>query len=392
MTDWDPLAPGVERDPTEEHARLRQECPVAHSDRWGGFWTLFRYEDVVAAAKDTTTFISSQKATLPDSTPSRPPRPPLESDPPEHGGYRRLLNPYFSPGRLAAFEPQVAQLAGELLQKLVGGEHDAVAEFTSPYPAGVLCAFLGLPREDWTSLKSWAGEILAAARDGDQARLRDANQAIYDYVGNVVADRARHAGDPETDVLSGLLAAHEDGPRLTLDGVTGVIRLLLQAGHGTTTNAVGSAFRQLAEDPAEQRRLRAEPARIAGFVEEVLRLWSPARLLARTAARDVRIRDRDIRAGEKVALMFSSANRDEDVFPNAGVFDADRRPNRHLAFGRGIHTCLGAPLARIEVRIAVEELLRRTVWVEPAGPVTMAPWPHIGPEVLPLRFFAARKS
>jgi cytochrome P450 len=385
-SDWDPLDPAVETDPTAEHARLRQECPVARTDRFGGFWTLTRYDDIVAAARDTGTFINSKKATIPDSAPARPPRPPLESDPPEHGAYRQVLNPYFLPRRIRQFEPVIRQLARELLDEIVDhGPVDVVPAFANPFPAGVLCAFLGLPRDDWSRIKNWANDVLGAARAGDAAAQDRANQVIYDYVADAVADRRARPRDPAADLISGLIAARIDGGRLSEDGVTGVVRLLLQAGHGTTTNGVGSAFRYLAEHPGQQRRLREQPAGIALFVEEVLRLWTPARFLARTATRDVEIGGRLIGAGEKVALMWSSGNRDETVFPGPDTFLDDRKPNRHIAFGYGIHTCLGGPLARVELRIAVEELLRRTASVQPAGPVGLARWPHIGPRSLPLR-------
>ncbi|SOD98331.1 cytochrome P450 [Blastococcus haudaquaticus] len=384
--DWDPIGPGVERDPTEEHARLRRECPVPYADRFGGFWTLTRHEDVVAAARDTDTFLSSRKATIPDSAAARPARPPLEADPPEHTFYRQLLNPFFAPRRIRAIEPVMRQLAGELIESLADdGEADVVARFANPYPAGVLCAFLGLPREDWSDLKDWAGEVLSAARVGDTAAQEEANRRIYDYVARIVADRQACPGDPGSDLVTGLLVAQAGGDGLTADGVTGVVRLMLQAGHGTTTNAVGSAFRRLAEHPGEQERLRADPASIPRYLEEVLRMWTPARLLARTASRDTVVGGRAIRAGDKVALMWASANRDEAAFPEPEGFRTDRRPNRHVAFGSGIHFCLGAPLARAELRVAVEELLARTSRVEPAGPVVMARWPHIGPESLPLR-------
>jgi cytochrome P450 len=385
--DWDPLDPSVERDPTDEHARLRRECPVAHTDRFGGFWTLTRHEDIVAAAKDTDTFISSQKATIPDSAASRPARPPLEADPPEHGEYRQVLNPYFAPRKIRQFEPVIRELAGELVQQVIDrGEADVVPDFAYPYPATVLCAFLGLPREDSANLKGWANEVLGAARKGDAGAQNEANQRIYDYVAGAVAERQANLRDPGEDLISGLLSAHVGDGKLTEDGVTGVVRLLLQAGHGTTTNASGSAFRYLAEHPEEQDRLRQDPSSIPLFIEEVLRMWTPARLLARTASRDTEVGGRQIRKGDKVALMWASGNRDEAAYPDPDTFKADRRPNRHIAFGNGIHTCLGSPLARVELRIAVEELLSRTRRVEPAGPVVMAQWPHIGPESLPLRF------
>lgn len=382
--DWDPLSPDVEPDPTSAHARLRLECPVAYSDRFGGFWTLTRYDDVVAAARDVDTYRSSAKATIPDSTPGRPPRPPLESDPPEHSDYRRVLNPYFLPRRMRALEPGIRRIADDLLDGILGqGAVDFVAQFTNPYPVGVLCAFLGLPPEHWSQIKTWANDVLRAGRAEDGPAQLAANQKLYDYVEAIVAERAAQRRDPGADVISGLLRAQVNGASLSHDGVAGVVRLLLQAGHGTTTNGLGSAVRYLADNPQLQAQLRQNPDMVPSVVEEVLRLWTPARLLARTASRDTSIHGRAIRQGEKIALMWAAANRDGSIFDDPEGFRI-RRPNRHVAFGFGIHTCLGGPLARTELRVAVERILARTSRITSAGPAEMAPWPHIGPRTLPL--------
>jgi cytochrome P450 len=382
--DWDPLSLDVEPDPTGAHARLRRECPVAYSDRFGGFWTLTRYDDVVAVARDVDTYRSSEKTTIPDSAPGRPPRPPLESDPPEHSDYRRVLNPYFLPRRMRALEPAIRRLADELLDGIVGrGPVDFVTHFSNPYPVSVLCAFLGLPQEHWAQIKAWANDVLRAGRAEDRPAQLEANRKFYAYVEAVVEQRAAGRRDPRDDVISGLLSAHVNGSSLSHDGVAGVIRLLLQAGHGTTTNGLGSAVRYLAEDPQLQAQIRQNPGMVPLFVEEVLRMWTPARLLARTASRDTNIHGRTIRKGEKIALMWSAANRDASVFDDSDGFHI-RRPNRHVAFGYGIHTCLGGPLARTELRVAVERILARTSSIASAGPAEMAPWPHIGPRTLPL--------
>lgn len=390
--DWDPLDPAHETEPTAAHRRLREEHPVAYTSRWGGFYTLSRHDDVVAAAADPLTFASGQKTTIPDTTgASRPPRPPLESDPPQHGQFRTLLNKYFAPRRIRALEPAIRRIARDLIAAAATGEPvEAVSTITYAMPAQVLCTFLGIPPSEGAAIKAMANEVLDAGHRGDAAAHKAANDRIYAYIDALVERRRTQPQDPETDPVSGLLDARIDGRSLTGDEVTAVLRLLLQAGHGTTTNALGSILRLLAEDPDTQRRLRTDASLIPTAIEELVRVWTPARLLARTTTRDVVVRDRLIPAGSKVALMWSAANRDASVFDDPDRFRLDRRPNRHVGFGHGIHTCLGAPLARAELRIAIEELFALTEWVEPAGTPVDSGWPHIGPSELPIRLVPRR--
>ena len=316
--DWDPLDPAALANPFAAHLRLRQECPVARSDRWGGFWTLTRYEDVIAAALDTDTFISGEKTTIPDSTgPGRPPRPPLEVDRPEHTHYRRLLAPYFSPERTGQLEPKIREIAIELLDAAIAERAcDMVPAVAVPMPALVLCALLGLPAEDWSVLKHWTTEVIEAGRAGDSERHEQANDAMYAYVHSIVEGRREAKRDPQLDITSGLLELVVDGRRLDDDQITGVVRLLLQAGHNTTTNGLGSAFRYLGGHPEAQARLREDPALIPAAVDELLRAYSPAQFLARTVKREVDVRGQTLRPGDKVGLSWASANRDPGAFPD----------------------------------------------------------------------------
>jgi cytochrome P450 len=385
--DWDPLEDAALQDPTAAHAELRQRCPVAFSGRWGGFWSLMRHEDIVAAALDTDTFISGEKTTIPDSTgPGRPPRPPLEVDRPEHTHYRRLLAPYFTPQRIAEWEPTIRTIAADLIAPAVAdGETEMVAAVALPMPALVLCAFLDLPSEDWTRLKEWTSEVIDAGRTGDAERHAAANDALYGYVRTIVQARREARLDPERDMITGLLELEIAGRRLDDDEVTSVVRLMLQAGHNTTTNGLGSAFRYLGGQLDEQNRLRRDASLIPAAVDELLRVFSPAQFLARTVTRNVELHDRVLRAGEKVCLFWSSANRDAQAFADADTVELGRSPNRHIAFGYGIHRCLGAHLARVEMRVALEEILARTSKFELVGPAPEIGWPHIGPSIVPMR-------
>lgn len=385
--DWDPLSETAVADPFAAHAHLRSRCPVAFSERWGGFWALTRYEDIVAAALDTDTFISGQKTTIPDSTgPGRPPRPPLECDRPQHTQYRRVLAPYFSKERIREWEPKIRTIAVQLLEPVLAEpECDLLAEVALPMPAVVLCAMLQLPSEDWRLLKSWSLEIIDAARSEDAARHRTANDAIYGYVRTVVEDRRGAPRDPEADLITGLLDLRVNGQPLDDDEITGVIRLLLQAGHNTTTNGIGSAFMHLAAHPDAQARLRDRPELIPEAVDEILRAFSPAQLMGRSLARPVEIHGRPLEPGDKVALLWAAANRDPAVFDDPDTVDLERGGNRHVAFGYGIHRCLGADLARTEMRIAIEELLARTTAFHLVGPAPQVGWPSVGPASVPVR-------
>lgn len=387
--DWDPLEPDALADPFAAHAELRRNCPVARSDRWGGFWSLMRHEDVIAASLDTDVFISGQKTTIPDSTgPHRPPRPPLEVDRPEHTHYRRLLAPYFSPERTRQLEPRIREIAAELIDAAIAErEVDLVPTIAMPMPALVLCALLGLPSEDWSFLKRWTTEVIDAGRAGEPDRHTRANDAMYGYVHSVVEARRTAKRDPELDIITGLSELVVDGRQLDDDQVTGVVRLLLQAGHNTTTNGLGSAFRYLGGHPIEQARLREDPGLIPMAVDEILRAFSPAQFLARTVTQEVEVCGKLLQPGEKVGLVWASANRDPEVFPEPERVDLARAPNRHVAFGYGIHRCLGAHLARAEMCVAVEELLARTTGFELAGPAPEIGWPHIGPRSVPVRLW-----
>jgi cytochrome P450 len=387
--DWDPLEPAALADPFAAHAELRRGCPVARSDRWGGFWSLLRHEDIIAASLDTETFVSGQKTTIPDSTgPGRPPRPPLEADRPEHTHYRRLLAPFFSVQRARELEPAIRQIAAELLDAAIGErEVDLVPTVAVPMPALVLCTLLGLPSEDWSFLKRWTTEVIEAGRAGEPDRHAHANDTLYSYVHSVVAARRTADLDPYADIITGLLDLVLDGRRLDDDEVTGVVRLLLQAGHNTTTNGLGSAFRYLGGQPQAQALLREDPGLIPTAIDEILRAFSPAQMLARTVTHEVELCGQVLRPGEKVGLFWTSANRDPDVFADPERIDLARTPNPHVAFGYGIHRCLGAHLARVELCVAVQELLDRTSGFELTGPAPEIGWPHIGPRSVPVRLW-----
>lgn len=385
--DWDPLAPENHGDPTDVYTHLRDECPVAWSDQFGGFYALTRFKDVTESALDWHTFTSAQKTPIPDATsPDRPPRAPAEVDPPFHTAYRDLLNRFFTPEYIRRIEPVIRRTARDLIGRCVSlGEVDAVASFTFYMPIQVQCIFLGISVEDAERIKTTINQIIDAGAAGDSATHKAANDEIYEYIYQVLATRKKAPHDPN-DVISAMIHEEVGGRRLTDDDIAGTIRLFLQAGHGTTTNMLGSIIRHLATTPNDQKRLRDEPKLIPQAIEELLRAWTPVRLVGRKTTRDVEIEGRMVPKGSRVGLMVSAANLDDRKFENADKVDFDRKPNPHIAFGFGPHRCVGASLAREQLRIAVEELLSMTDDFELTGEPEMSTWTHLGPSKLPVRF------
>lgn len=382
--DWDPLDPETIRDPHSTYRKLRAQCPVAHSNQWNGFWALTKHEDILAAASNAKTFINSVQNVVPAVGYGK--RIPLHSDPPAHTYYRRAMKAPFDEKNSATLEPAIRQITGSLLDPLIAHGHgDAVRDFTRTLPLFVFCEFFHIPREFALPIKEHGERYALALHATDYETLRVESEALYDFARQFVAARKAAPLDPERDVTSALLTARVEGKPIDDEIIVGAVRQLLVAGHLAPTHAIASAIFHLATHVELQEQLRREPARIADAVEEVLRFYSPTRAFARTTTRDVEIRGRTIKANQVVALLWISANRDAEVFPNPDDFDLERHPNKHIAFGHGTHKCLGAPLARLEMRVALEELLTRTKNFALNGSVEWADWPEFGPTALPIR-------
>lgn len=360
--DWAPLeAPDL----VAEHARLREECPVAHSSLYGGYWSLNRYADVARAARDWQRFRSGVPF-IP--VPDFPSSIPLSINPPEHTFFRRSLNRFFSAGRMEAFSRTVATLVDDQLAPLLArGEGEFVTEFAEPLPARVLAAFLGMPDDAGSRLVDAQNEAIAASVAGDGEAV---GRAVAAEISAVVDRRREQPLDPETDVISAVLALDMNGEPVGDEAVQGICNLLFLAGHSTTRDALSSALFFLVGDLELQARLRSEPGAIPDAIEEFLRLEPPLHSLGRTAAEDITLHDRTIREGELVGLNFAAANRDGAQFADPDACIIDRRPNRHLTFGHGIHKCLGMPLARVQLSVAIEALLEATTEVELVRPAT----------------------
>jgi cytochrome P450 len=389
--DWDPAAPELRPDPFPTHARLRAQCPVAHSNNWDGFFTLTKYDDIVSATADRDNFSAVPLTVIPSSPKKNLlPRYPLQVDPPAHTTYRRALNPYFTQGPVDALEPQARAIARELLAPLVSkGEADIATAYNEPFSVQVLCAFVGLKPEEGEELKRLSFDYIRAIQAQDMAKASELSKGVDAYAVNLVEERKAHPRDPMLDMTSGLLAKRIDGKAFSEIEVAGMIRTLLIGGHTVPANFLGSAIRHLAGDQALQQQLHDNPALIEPAVEELLRLFSPNQALVRTTTRDIEIRGQNIPAHTPVAMLYISGNRDEDIFDRPNDFDLQRTPNKHIAFGHGIHKCIGQALARMEARVALEELLAAASFTGD-GPHVWAKWPEYGVASLPLRLLARR--
>ncbi len=312
-------------------------------------------------------------------------RPPLECDPPEHKLYRRLLNPYFSHERVAGLEPRIRALAIDMLLELdAAGDIDFVADFSYIFPTRVLCTLLSVPDEDWHLINEWGAATDRAV--GTQAPGSPdhvaAGEKLRPYMLSLVEERRMKPGD---DVVSGIIHGDPELPPLADEAIVGIIMMLLSAGHNTTTNAIGNLVVRIARKPELQQRLRADPDLIPLAIEESLRIDAPQQAMRRVATKDAELAGQSIKQGEFVWLVFGAANLDSTAIRDPMTFRLDRGANRHHGFGRGIHLCLGAPLARLEVQIVVEELLARTEWIKICGTVARTNWPRLGVSSLPLR-------
>jgi len=356
---YDPFDAAVQDDPYPVYERLRADHPVYWAAP-SNTWVLSRHADVEAAVLDPGTY-SSASGIFPvpagmDMVQMFLPMM-IMADPPRHTQLRALVSRAFTARRIAAMEDSVAAIAVELVQDFAeAGNCDLVADFAGPLPAMVIADLLGVPREDRSQFREWSRTLVQADPVHDQSGTGlAAAAALYEYFAGFLAERRRQ---PRDDLISALVTAEVDGQRLSEDELLGFCLLLLVAGHETTTNLLANSAAVLAEFPASRRRLLQEPALLETAVEELLRFDSPVQGLARTLTRGVSAHGVTMSAGETVLLLFGSANRDERVFPDAHVFDIDRGADRHLAFGRGIHFCLGAALARLEARTALQVLLR----------------------------------
>ncbi|MBI5031590.1 MAG: cytochrome P450 [Chloroflexi bacterium] len=385
--DWDPLDPETFRDVTETYRKMRERCPIAHSDRWGGFWALTRHADITRVASDNETFISSIQNLVPMSPRSGVPRRPLQVDPPEHAHFRRAMNPYFETERVAVLEPTLRQLAARYLESLITkGRGDAMDEYARCLPIRAICAFLRTPEEDADWIQARSSKYVEAISKDDRATASALSGELDQYARRFVANRRTAPLDPHLDIVSGMFQATIDGKPIADEIIAGFVRGLIVAADRSTSNGIGSSILHLAQDQNLQNYLRQNPSRLPDAIEEFVRLYAPSHATARTATREIEIGGKTIHAGEVVAMVFLAGNRDSQIFDRPDEFDLNRNPNPHLGFGHGVHKCAGQSLARLQLRIALEEFLARTSSFELDGTIVFNTWPEYGPQALPIRF------
>lgn len=388
--DFDPLLPETFDSPYPQYAALRATCPVAHSDAWGGFWALTKHADVAAAAADWQTYTTSLQNVVPKVAFTGR-RPPLHLDPPEHTPYRRALAPLLSEQRIARLEPVVRAICRDLLDRMAAvGGGDVVADFSARMPIAVFANWMNLSEDQIAKLTDVGQRYNIAVQSNDVEATKASSLLLYEMARAVLSDRKAHPLPIDEDATSALLAARVDGEPLPDEMIVGTIRQVLVVGIIAPSVMIGSIVVHLGRDRALQAELRAQPTRVPAAIEEFLRLYTPYRGFARTPVHDVTIRGRTIPADDPVALIYASANRDGDVFSNPDAFEIDRHNIREsIAFGRGPHMCVGAALARMELSIALEEILAIAPGFHLTGEPRQTRFPEIGALSVPIGFETA---
>lgn len=345
--DWNPRDPAILEDQRQAYDEMRQKCPVAHSEFMG--WSLFRHEDVSAVLADTDTYSNaSQFLAIPNGM-----------DPPKHGRYRVALNPLFDEKQMATLEPRVREIAAELLKPLQSGTTvEFVEDFAQPFSLRSLCAMLGWPERLWECLEGWTHDSQNLAFTCEFGVGKALARLFAEHVKANLDSHRAGSGDT-ADATNALLKLEIDGVPLDDEAIVSVLRNWT-AGHGTVVGGLSILALHLASDPQLQSRLRSTPTLIPAAIEEILRADGPLVANPRTTTREVKIQGRTIPKGERLMLMWIAANRDPQAFNQPDAIQIERNTDTSLVWGQGIHSCQGAALARLEMRVALEEMLART--------------------------------
>ena len=378
--DWDPRAETVLANQIDACDALRRRCPVAHSDYLG--WSVLRHEDVMRVLLDHQTFSSAV---------SRHPSVPNGMDPPEHTPYRKIIEPYFAADRMQAFEPACRAIASRLAERLpMDGEIDFMSGFAQDFALEIQCAFMGWPNTLHEPLREWTRKNHDATLSGDRERTA-AVAFEFDHHIRKLLDERRHARDAAgggmpPDVTTRLMRERIGDRYLSDEEIVSIVRNWTVGELATIASSVGIVARYLGERAPLQQRLRAQPSLLPNAIDEILRIDAPLISNKRRTTRPVEIGGREIGTGELVTAIWASANRDESVFGDPDEFRPDRSGEQNLLYGAGIHICPGAPLARLELRIVMEELLAHTAAFEPSvgKAATRAVYPAGGFSFLPM--------
>ena len=397
--DYDIFDPSYVKNPFPIWDQLREQCPVARSERWGGSWMPTRYEDLFNIARDIEHFSSREVLVAPGGPPPegeeeedddrpealrdyQPSAPPITSDPPEHTWARRLLLPPFSAKSIERWEPETRELCASLIDGFIdNGRADAAADYAQQIPSRVIASMLGIPKDMAGTFTEWVRNFLELGLTNVDLQNETARE-IFRYLWERIEEHKEH---PQDDLMGYLLASEVDGQPVPDTHVLGTSFLLLLAGIDTTWNSIGSALWHLGQHPEDRARLIAEPGLMPVAVEELLRAYSPV-TMARYVASDVEYNGCKMSEGDKVLMNFPAANRDPEKFKNPDQVIIDRAENPHIAFGVGIHRCAGSNLARMEMRVSIEEWLARIpeFRLEDPAVVTWAGGQVRGPRSMPV--------
>lgn len=376
--DWDPKSPDVQRDQRAAYDEMRRRCPVAYSDFMG--WSLFRHEDVTRVILDHNTFSSAVSQHL--SVPSG-------MDQPEHTVYRRVIEPYFSEERMKAFEPVCRKIVIECVRDLPArGEVEFMAEVALPFAVQIQCAFLGWPPTLHNTLLQWMDKNQAATLAQDRRAMSEIALEFESIIDDLLETRRAAGARLESDLTAALMHEKVWGRPLSNEELASILRNWTAGEIGTISAAVGIIAHYLAEHRELEQKFRSQPRSLGAAIEEILRIHGPLVSNRRVTTRPVEIGGRKIDTGERITLMWMSANRDQYVFENPDSFRLDRDQRKNLLWGAGIHVCPGMPLAQLEMRVFMEELLARTSALEiiVEKKPTLAVYPASGFATLPLRF------
>jgi pimeloyl-[acyl-carrier protein] synthase len=368
---YNPFLAEVREDPYPHYRELREAEPV-HRSPFMDMWVLTRYEDVAFVLRDQRFSADRTKWDgVRDVENFQPTRSLLSLDPPDHTRLRHLVSKAFTPRVVEQLRPEAQAIVDEALDKAaVRGTMELIEDLAYPLPVAVIARMLGVPEKDWPRFREWS-RVLVSSLDPVAfpspemlAALTSAQEALLDYLRGIVARRRR---EPRSDLISDLIAVEEQGEGLNERELLVMLNLLLVAGHETTVNLIGNGMLALLRHPDQLALLRGRPGLIETAVEELLRFDSPVQLTGRIAAQDCTLGGQDIRQGQLILTLLGAANRDPQQFADPDRLDLTRSPNQHFSFGRGIHFCLGAPLARLEGRIAIGSLVERFPRLRLAG-------------------------
>ena len=382
----DPFDPAFKANPYPTYAELRSTAPIHRITlpHGRGVWLVTRYEDVLAIFKDERFVKDWRKVLTPEQLAQIPQIPPvmeplsknmLDTDPPDHERLRALVSKAFTPRLIARMRPRIQAIADSLVDAVEDqGEMDLIDDYAFPLPITVIAELLGVPSEDRNKFRAWSDAAVSGNATAEYLEkvLVPHMQAFSDYLLEMFEEKREN---PKDDLISALVRAEEAGERLSEDELLGMVFLLLVAGHETTVNLIGNGTLALLQHPDQLEKLRNDPSRIKSAIEELLRYDGPLEASPERFAReDVAIGGTVIPRGEMVRVVIAAADRDPERFPDPDALDITRTDNRHLAFGKGIHHCLGAPLARMEGQIAIDTLLRRMPGLRLQEPTESMSW------------------